>query len=247
MNLFKLIIVGVLAVAISGSIFAAEPKKASEKKETSLISPHLEWMPDEIKLDIIKKLIDIHKEEQDIQSDFSKAVEILKNLMRTSRKLHEFIYDFAIPDLSSYMAEKFFNNEKYKASAELMALSFYGALSPFALALLLEAGADPNTTGPYDEAVLASAAKKGHSEIVEILIKKGADLNKQDRRGFTALMAAAAGGHREIVKLLIENGADLNKQNIYGEAVLDKAKDFGYTEIVTILEEAIKEQNLNKN
>ncbi len=277
MNLFRLMLVGVMAIAIGGSIFAAEQEKAAEQteqKEMSLVPPHLEWMPDEIKLKIIKELIDT-------QSYFFKAVEDLRALMLTSKKFNEFINGFAISDLFPFITKKFFNNEKDKASDELIKLLDDSALSPFELRLLMEAGADLDKkckiwdttalidavlwkhtkmaemliragadlnqkTKFYGNTALTLAAASGHKEIAELLINAKADLNVQDYEGNTALMKAVENGHKEIVVMLIGNDAKLLIQNQDGYTALDLAKKHGHAEIVTMLENAAYTMTLIK-
>ena len=88
MNLFKLIIAGILAVGIGGNTFTAE-------------QPPLEDMP----LDSIKNIIDV-------QPNFSEVAEYLNKLTLTSKKLKEQIKELA-PHLSSYIKEKFFDNKEF--------------------------------------------------------------------------------------------------------------------------------------
>ena len=75
--------------------------------------------------------------------------------------------------------------------------------------LLLEHGADPNTTLRGGETALMTAARTGNPGAVNALIKRGADVNARERRGQTALMWAAAEGHTEVVEFLIKAGADI--------------------------------------
>lgn len=81
--------------------------------------------------------------------------------------------------------------------------------------LLLDAGADVNSTGTYglgtDDAAIELAANYGHLAIVELLIAHGADVNQEDSEyGVTAIGAAAWYNHDEVVRLLLEKGADPN-------------------------------------
>lgn len=74
--------------------------------------------------------------------------------------------------------------------------------------LLLERGADPNTTIRGGETVLMTAARTGRPGPVKALIARGAVVDAKERRGQTALMWAAAEGHSETVDLLIRSKAD---------------------------------------
>jgi ankyrin repeat/SAM/basic leucine zipper domain-containing protein 1 len=55
---------------------------------------------------------------------------------------------------------------------------------------------------------LMLAAKRGHSEIVNILISKGAELNAMDSQRWTALCFAVDAQHGHVARILLEAGAD---------------------------------------
>ncbi len=74
--------------------------------------------------------------------------------------------------------------------------------------LLLEHGANANTSQRGGETALMTAARTGRPDPVTALLKHGAEVNRQERRGQTALMWAAAEGNTAVVQLLINAGAD---------------------------------------
>jgi ankyrin repeat protein len=75
--------------------------------------------------------------------------------------------------------------------------------------VLLNGGADPNTTVPGGETALMTAARVGTLATVKALLARGARVDaKDERRGQTALMWAAAEGHANVVETLIEMGGD---------------------------------------
>ena len=77
--------------------------------------------------------------------------------------------------------------------------------------LLLDAGADPNTTSADGETALMTAARTGRVEAARALIVRGANVNAAETwMGETAVMWAAAEGHAAMVKLLAEAGAALD-------------------------------------
>src|SRR5262249_57507703 len=76
--------------------------------------------------------------------------------------------------------------------------------------LLLDHGANANTTLSGGETVLMTAARTGKRGPVHGLLKRGADVNAKERRGQTALMWASAEGNTEVVELLIHAGADIH-------------------------------------
>jgi ankyrin repeat protein len=53
------------------------------------------------------------------------------------------------------------------------------------------------------------AARRGHSEVVQLLLDRGADLEETDDRGFTALLYAASSGNLDLVRFLVDCGADV--------------------------------------
>ena len=68
--------------------------------------------------------------------------------------------------------------------------------------VLLDAGADVNTTTPTGLTVLHVAASEGYTAIVEALCDRGADRHKKTANGVTALQMASANQHFDIVAFL---------------------------------------------
>ena len=108
----------------------------------------------------------------------------------------------------------------------LNAVDRYGA-APISLAcargnaamidLLLNAGADANTSLPEGETCLMTAASTGGLAAVKALLVRGANVNAiESWRGQTALMWAAADGHAAVVEALLEAGADVNARSKAG-------------------------------
>jgi len=76
----------------------------------------------------------------------------------------------------------------------------------------------PNDDWPADSAhiqrdvlsdAMYSAARNGHTQVVEYLLDHGATVDAKGIFGATALHWAAINGHRKIVELLVTRGADL--------------------------------------
>ncbi len=101
--------------------------------------------------------------------------------------------------------------------------------------MLLEAGADPNTTLRGDETALMTAARTGKLGPVKALLARGADVNAKERRGQTALMWAAAEGHAEVVEALLQAGADFRTPLPSGFTPLFFAVREGRTDVVRVL------------
>ncbi|XP_028259623.1 cyclin-dependent kinase 4 inhibitor C isoform X2 [Parambassis ranga] len=82
------------------------------------------------------------------------------------------------------------------------------------IAVLLEAGADPNLPDPAcGLTVTHDAAREGFIDSVRTLVKHGADVNLLDNHGNLPLHLAAKEGHLEVVQLLITRTADPQRAN----------------------------------
>lgn len=101
--------------------------------------------------------------------------------------------------------------------------------------LLVEKGADVNSSDINKITPLSYAALHGKPELVSLLIEKGADVNNIDLHGNTPLYYAAAKGKLKVAKLLIEKGANVNIENTYGYTPLDIAYANSQLKIVTLL------------
>lgn len=101
--------------------------------------------------------------------------------------------------------------------------------------LLVEKGADVNSSDIDKITPLSYAALHGKPELVSLLIEKGANVNNIDLHGNTPLYYAAAKGKLVVTNLLIEKGADVNIENKYGYTPLDIAYANGKLKIVTLL------------
>ncbi|KAL0632586.1 hypothetical protein Q9L58_008517 [Maublancomyces gigas] len=77
--------------------------------------------------------------------------------------------------------------------------------------MLLESGADVNTTSA-GQTPLHAAAAAGHLHVMGLLMDKGASVDKYapTENGQLPLHAAAVGGSREVMELLLERGADVD-------------------------------------
>jgi ankyrin repeat protein len=130
------------------------------------------------------------------------------------------------------------------------------------VAILIEAGADPNLSDAGDEtevqrarrlyrdvdidtlqemgctlgrSPLHEAASRGAAEVVDLLLTAGALADAPDSLGNTPLMQAASGGHAGIVERLLDAGADANAVDATRASVLDAAIDSGSAQVVRVL------------
>jgi uncharacterized protein len=119
--------------------------------------------------------------------------------------------------------------------------AFFGRTA--AVALLLEAGADPNVAAQNALRVrpIHSAAANRRPEtalaIVGKLLARGADPNVTQQGGWTPLHQAADHGHVELVQLLLEHGAHRHSRSEDGRLPVEMARTKGFQETVLILEQ----------
>lgn len=79
------------------------------------------------------------------------------------------------------------------------------------IALLLDAGADPNSPKATGTTPLMLAAASGSRDTVEVLLEHGARVDaRESSYGQTALIYASALGRAAVIKLLVDHGADVN-------------------------------------
>ncbi|KAK7177745.1 ankyrin repeat protein [Paraphaeosphaeria sporulosa] len=89
--------------------------------------------------------------------------------------------------------------------------------------LLLDRGADVNTTDKDNLTALHRAADQGHGEVIRWLLDSGADVNAKDPDGLTALRRAASRGNMAVMKRLLNGGADINAKDNEGQTALHLA------------------------
>ncbi|KAK4210099.1 ankyrin repeat-containing domain protein [Rhypophila decipiens] len=82
---------------------------------------------------------------------------------------------------------------------------------------------------------LIEAARRGYTEVVQVLFDYGVDINASDKMGQTALHHAAAKGHTTIVQQLLTYGAKVNCVNLQHQTPWIKAVKQGHDHIWRIL------------
>jgi uncharacterized protein len=106
-----------------------------------------------------------------------------------------------------------------------------------AVAVLLEAGADPDAEADNDTRVrpLHSAAAAHDTECVRLLLEAGADPNARQAGGFTPLLAAAHRDDEAIAALLLRHGADPALRNDEGADAEGIARANGAVAVLALL------------
>ncbi|KAK8050876.1 ankyrin repeat-containing domain protein [Apiospora rasikravindrae] len=89
--------------------------------------------------------------------------------------------------------------------------------------ILLQAGADPNTSDNRDHTPLCIAAYRGHVKIVRLLLEHKADPNRPGHEDRTPLIAATRRKHVDVVKALMRSKADPHAEDPSGRSALDYA------------------------
>ena len=100
-----------------------------------------------------------------------------------------------------------------------------------------EAGADPNTLGPYGWTCLMIALLRDHTEVVSLLLSHPEiKINAKDRGGLTALHFGCAHGSTESLNLLLAvPGLELNERDSDGDTPVMVAIHWGHSEVVRAL------------
>ena len=108
--------------------------------------------------------------------------------------------------------------------------------------LLLEAGADKDSSTKHGETALMLASGNDHPEVVRLLLEAGANLTTDD--GETVLELASDRGHPQGVHLLLEFGADQRLVENHGPQALWWASHKGHWQVLHLLLEAGADKNM---
>ncbi|RBA19772.1 hypothetical protein FPRO05_09072 [Fusarium proliferatum] len=103
--------------------------------------------------------------------------------------------------------------------------------------LLLQYGADIESTEMSFKTPLLVASAKGYPDIVRLLLEKGADTEASHPALDQApLLVASASGHEDVVRLLLAHGAKVEAKDYKGLTARDRAVKQGHAEIAKLLE-----------
>jgi ankyrin repeat protein len=84
------------------------------------------------------------------------------------------------------------------------------------LTMLLDKGADPESTAPNGINLVHMSIEKKDPETLKLLVQKGANVNKQYRNGSYPLLQAIYKGNAPVIQFLIQSGADTNVKDSNG-------------------------------
>ncbi|CAG0898163.1 unnamed protein product [Darwinula stevensoni] len=101
--------------------------------------------------------------------------------------------------------------------------------------LLVEHGANVNSTTRTNSTPLRAACFDGHLRIVMYLVDHKADVEIANRHGHTCLMIACFKGHYEIAAYLISLKADVNRKSGKGNTALHDCAESGSLDILRLL------------
>jgi ankyrin repeat protein len=90
--------------------------------------------------------------------------------------------------------------------------------------VLLEGGANVESTNDNRRTALHRAAYNGHLDVCRLLLDWGAKVDPVDVLEETPLHDAARQGHLSVVQLLVERGADVSIKSKSGNTAMDLAR-----------------------
>lgn len=107
------------------------------------------------------------------------------------------------------------------------------------VAMLINKGADINSTDEDGSTALDGAAINGNEKTAAMLIAMGADVNTSDVDGWSPLHYAVSPNSQNyiIASLLIANGADVNASDNRGTTPLGMARDSKNLYLIKLLEQ----------
>lgn len=101
------------------------------------------------------------------------------------------------------------NQKNHKGYSPLMIAAYKS--NYLAARLLLEVGADPNSSDFSGNTVLMGAAFKGDENLVRLLISQGSQKDLKNQQGLTAKEWASAFGRTNVVPILTERDTNNSK------------------------------------
>ena len=126
--------------------------------------------------------------------------------------------------------------KNFHVSVDNVALTFAARNGQYkCVKIMIQEGADVNTTDKRGNNVLFYASENGYENIVNIFLHAGAHVNHTNRVGSGALRVAVVNGHDRVASLLIQAGADVNKKKKDGRRPLSEAVRYGRVKCAKLL------------
>jgi uncharacterized protein len=82
-----------------------------------------------------------------------------------------------------------------------------GRANAATVAMIIEAGVDPNSADETGNVALGEAAASGNTDTVVELLRRGANPNAQTRSGESPIWAATRNNHLDVLEILLRSGA----------------------------------------
>ena len=101
--------------------------------------------------------------------------------------------------------------------------------------LLLQGGADVNTSTEFGSQAWMEAARNGHVETLRILVDAGAIIDLVDSEGREAFRAAAKDTREDLVLLLLSNASNMPEEEAFYVTLLLKAAEYSWIESMKLL------------
>ena len=159
-------------------------------------------------------------------------------------QLHECVRLGADKEFLHYLCGNIVNLDKLVNGVTVLSLAVVHE-NETALQMLLKAGANANLSSVAEDCIycrtrqeppIVTAARMGHTQLVEMLLKHGADANGMERdTGETALIWATRDGNLAMVEVLVSHGAFINMTDFSQRSPLYLTASNGYWKIATYL------------
>ena len=101
--------------------------------------------------------------------------------------------------------------------------------------LLVQNGANINTSNKDRDTPILKAAERGDLNVVKYLLQNGANINTRNKYKNTPVYAAAKRGHYDVVQFLAENGANLHTFGQKGNSIVSRAALSGHFDVCNLL------------
>jgi ankyrin repeat protein len=137
--------------------------------------------------------------------------------------------------LVQHMGTEGLKDTDYEGRTALHCAAYWGRQE--AVALLLNKGAQANSSDRARKTPFMMACEAGHVGVARVLLPYIGDggLKDTDEQERSALHMAALGGHKDTVAFLLSKGAQADRRDAMGKTPLEWACDKGHVDVVWVL------------